>query len=168
MSQLCQSILYPRRNLRIDCPGQQAALLHLPELGGQYLGTHTANRFLQFPKPLCTRQQIANNEYLPLVADERQRCLHRAGGQSFCLHYGILLSVSFQNSVQPYFTVSSTAASRRQKNFYAAPTSIRSGSKIFPPGKNRNPLKTHGSFLLVTVQSLRSGNYSTKLCVLFK
>lgn len=51
--------------------------------------------FFNSPNRFVPRQQISNNEHLPLVTDERQRCFHRAGGQSFCLHYSILLSVSF-------------------------------------------------------------------------
>ena len=72
------------RDLRIDRTGQQAAPLHLPELGRQHFLADRADGLLQFSKTLCPRHQIPENEHLPLVTDQRQRGFHRTGRKFFC------------------------------------------------------------------------------------
>ena len=52
---------------------------HLPELCGQDFLGHMANRIVQFAKPFCPRHQAAEAQSLPLIADESERCSHRAG-----------------------------------------------------------------------------------------
>ena len=70
VSQFCKRILHPWRHLGVDGPGEQATVLHLTKLSRQHLLTDIAHRFFQFPKPFRPREQIPQNQYLPLVADE--------------------------------------------------------------------------------------------------
>ena len=46
--------------------GQKAAVLHLPELGGQHLLADVSNGLLQFAKALRTGYQIPQDQHLPL------------------------------------------------------------------------------------------------------
>ena len=82
--QVGQRVFHAGRDLRIDRTGQQAAPLHLPELGRQHFLADRADGLLQFSKTLCPRHQIPENEHLPLVTDQRQRGFHRTGRKFFC------------------------------------------------------------------------------------
>ena len=59
--------------------------LHRPKLGGQDLLRHIAYGLFQLPEPLRSRHQVPQDQHLPLIPDEGQRGLHRAGRKlSFC------------------------------------------------------------------------------------
>ena len=87
--------LYPRSvkvystlggHFRVDGSGQQAAVLHLPELSGQDLLAHAVDGAFQLAEALRTGEQIPQDQHLPFVADERQRGLYRTGGQGLFYH----------------------------------------------------------------------------------
>ena len=82
--QVGQRVFHAGWDLRIDRTGQQAAPLHLPELGRQHFLADRADGLLQFSKTLCPRHQIPENEHLPLVTDQRQRGFYRTGRKFFC------------------------------------------------------------------------------------
>src|SRR5699024_10311062 len=43
---VCQTVLHPRRHLRVYMAVDKALFFHIPKLGGQYLLRHAANGFL--------------------------------------------------------------------------------------------------------------------------
>lgn len=78
------------------------------------------------------------------AANQGQRCFHRAGGQGFCFHRHSLLSIGFQNAVQPYFTVSPIPGSSFKSRVHISPRTLRrithNITPIFPFGSNSSIL----------------------------
>ncbi len=94
-SELGQTVLHPGRNLGIHFPADQSLFLHIPELCGQHFLGHAADGLFQLPEPLGPRHQVPQDQDFPLIADEHQRGLHRAGRQFFRLLHGITPFNSF-------------------------------------------------------------------------
>ena len=52
---------------------EQPVFLHRPELGGQNLLRHIAYGLFQLPEPLRSRQQVTQDQHLPLVLTKGKR-----------------------------------------------------------------------------------------------
>ena len=117
--QVGQAVLHPGRHLGVYLAVDKALLLHIPQLGGQHLLRHAADGLLQFPEAFGPRQQVAQDEHLPLVPDQHQGGLDRAGGQfSFdgfrhdvflqwflFGNYGTIKCLLHNSRLQPYYNL---------------------------------------------------------------
>ena len=90
-----QRILHPRRYFGVDLTVNKTAFLHSPELNGEDLLGYIAHGLFQFAETLCPRQQIAQDQNLPLISNQCQGRFYRAGGKFRNRRFFIAASTGF-------------------------------------------------------------------------
>ena len=88
-SQFGQAVLHPGRYFRIYCPLDQPFFLQIPKLGSQHFLGDTADGLLQFAESFGSGYQTAQDQDLPLVADQHECGLDRTGWQLFGFRHGL-------------------------------------------------------------------------------
>src|SRR6266550_2014655 len=101
-----QRIFHLRRNLRIDFPSNNAVAFKLPQVLGEHLLRYAAQAATQLTKAAHAGEQLAQNQKLPLSADNAKGSFRRTIGVFSTARHTYLAVRPLLQSV--YFTSSKT------------------------------------------------------------
>src|SRR5262245_57094262 len=86
-SRPCERVFYFRRNLRIDFPSNNPVAFKLPQMLGEHLLRYAAQAAAQLAKAAHAGERLAQNQKLPLPADDPERSFRGTkGGFSTARH----------------------------------------------------------------------------------